>query len=544
MIQIPNDIYENKLTHWCLTEQRRDDLSEEDRKALTFLGRISKAQMVERDRGEEYPFIESVKPTQEEFTLIEQNGWKESDNIQVKAYCLDLCSRQEKDKRGIKRMASDAYLDLYRKVRTPWYLVRSVVVRFFQKDRDREYLDGVTNLSPHIHGSWLKYVSEKLAKDCKDNLDGYLAALESMITALESKHNWHDAVAVLDALYAMKRMSREKYHLRRAQLYEEEFDYRVATQTETTYNMKLDSIKDAHQEISKIKEQYPDLYNRIRNKLIAEQKVFADKMHIFGVKTKDTIPPEFFEKLDELLKENPMTSPVELITTIRTIKFPTPGNVKKICRELVKASPMLYMSFGNSVAIGENGQTLGKADTEESLKIRAHKMLRRRIHLIVKSSLAEYLKRDVPFDEEQLGQALIDACRVGYIEESRKVLWAKGIVDGCKGDMIAASHILMPQIERALVVKAQQYCGDLTNYEREHHDQIGQERALTALKPYLKGVLYDELTFFMNHGADVNFRNRVAHGLMDPEIMIEEGIYLWWLAIKMLFCEQEFFKKK
>lgn len=544
MIQIPNDIYENKLTHWCLTEQRRDDLSEEDRKALTFLGRISKAQMVERDRGEEYPFIESVKPTQEEFTLIEQNGWKESDNIQVKAYCLDLCSRQEKDKRGIKRMASDAYLDLYRKVRTPWYLVRSVVVRFFQKDRDREYLDGVTNLSPHIHGSWLKYVSEKLAKDCKDNLDGYLAALESMITALESKHNWHDAVAVLDALYAMKRMSREKYHLRRAQLYEEEFDYRVATQTETTYNMKLDSIKDAHQEISKIKEQYPDLYNRIRNKLIAEQKVFADKMHIFGVKTKDTIPPEFFEKIDEFLKENPMTSPVELITTIRTIKFPTPGNVKKICRELVKASPMLYMSFGNSVAIGEKGQTLGKADTEESLKIRAHKMLRRRIHLIVKSSLAEYLKRDVPFDEEQLGQALIDACRVGYIEESRKVLWAKGIVEGCKGDMIAASHILMPQIERALVVKAQQYCGDLTNYEREHHDQIGLERALTALKPYLKGVLYDELTFFMNHGADVNFRNRVAHGLMDPEIMIEEGIYLWWLAIKMLFCEQEFFKKK
>lgn len=35
------------------------------------------------------------------------------------------------------------------------------------------------------------------------------------------------------------------------------------------------------------------------------------------------------------------------------------------------------------------------------------------------------------------------------------MLWAKGIAEGCKGDMITASHILMPQIERALVLKAQ-----------------------------------------------------------------------------------------
>lgn len=544
MIQVPDNIYEHELTYWCLTEQRREDIGVEDRKALSFLERISKAQMVERNRGEEYPFIDVMKLSPEEYALIEQNHLKESENIQVKAYCQDLWARQEKDKREIKRAASDAYLELYGVVHTPWYVVRSVEVRFFQKGCDNEYLDKVIKICPQIHGSWLKYVSRKLAKDCKDNIDGYIATLEGTITSLEGKHNWHDAVDVLDALYALKKMPREQYHLRRALLYEEEFDYRMATQTKTTYNMKLDSIQEAHTEISKIKDKHPELYNQIRTKMIEEQKAFAELLNVFGAKITDTIPQELVANVEQNLKTEPMDSAVKLICTVRTIQFPTLGNVKKLSTALVKSTPMLYMSFGNSVALGENGQTIGKADREESIKITAHKRLRNRIHYIVKCLIMDYIKRDLPLDEKTLGDELMEACKVSYIEESRKVLWAKGIIEGCSGDIITASHILMPQIERALVVKAQQYCGDLTNYEREQHDQIPLERALTELKPHVKGILYDELRFFLNHGADVNFRNKFAHGLMDPSYMVEEGIYLWWIAVKLFFCEQELFKKK
>lgn len=543
MIHIPNDIYEQELTRWCLIELHREDVSEEDKLALSFLSRISKAQMVERDRGEEYPFIEDIKPTPEEFNVIEQYRWTESENIEVKAYCLDLWIRQEKDKRRIKRATSDAYLELYQRVHTPWYYVRSVVVRFFQKGCDKDYLEEITKIAHYIHGSWLQNVCEKLAKDCNDNLDGFQSALENIIKADEEQHCWHMAVPFLDALFTLGRMNKDEYHLRRAKLYEAEFDYRMATQTEVTYNMKLDSIREAHKEISKIKDMYSADYNRIRNKMIDEQKVFVEKMDIFGAKTNYQLPEEFHERIDAMLKESPMTSPDILIATIKTIRFPTQGVVNTVSRELVKSAPMLYISFGDSVALGENGQTIGKADSEESIKIETHKYLRLRIHQIVKSSLIDYLKRKLPLDEVILEQALIDSSKVGYIEESRKFLWAKGIVEGCKGDMIAASHILMPQIESALVMKAQMYCGDLTNYEREHHDQITLDRALTALKPHLKGVLYDELRFFLTNGSDVNFRNQIAHGLMFPGMIVEEGIYLWWLAIKLLFCEKEFFKK-
>ena len=500
--------------------------------------------MVERNRGDEYPFIDLIKILPDEFDLIEQNNWLESGNIEVKAYCLDVYARQQKDKREIKRQASDAYLELYKRVQTPWYLVRSVIVRYYQKGFDQKFLKEVADASLHIHGSWLKYISEKLAKNCKDNIDGYAFTLENMIISLENKHSWHDAVDVFDALYALKKMSREQYHLKRALLLERHFDYRVATQTETTYNMKVDIIQEAHREICRVKDKFPEQYERIRNKMIDEQKVFAEKLQIFGVKSIDKIPQELVGGVEKNLQKEPMDSAVKLICTVRSIKFLTPGNVNKQCKALVKSAPMLYMSYGSSVALGENGQTIGNADTEESLKITAHRRLRNRIQYVVKCLILDYLKRDLFLNEDSLGTGLMKACNASYIEESRKVLWTKGVVDGCKGDMITASHILMPQIERALVMKAQQYCGDLTNYEREHHDQITLERALTALKPHLKGVLYDELRFFLNHGADVNFRNQIAHGLMAPEIILEQGIYLWWLAVKMVFCEKEIFTKK
>lgn len=544
MLQIPIDIYEQRLTDWLSQQYRADETSDENEKAAQFLLRLSKAQMVECHRGDEYPFIGVMQILPDEFDLIEKNEWIESGNIEVKAYCLDVYARRQKDKREIKRRASDAYLELYKRVKTPWYLVRSVIVRYYQKGCDQEFINEVAKICPHIHGSWLKYVSEKLAKDCKDNSDGYASTLENMITSLENKHNWHDAVEVFDALYALNRMSREQYHLKRALLLERQFDYRMATQTETTYNMKLDSIQEAHKEISKIKDKYPELYEQIRNKMIDEQKVFAEKLHIFGAKSSDRIPQELIEIVEQNLQKEPMDSAAKLICAVRSIKFPTPGNVKKLSTTLVKSAPMLYMSFGSSVTLGDNGQTIGKADTEESLKITSHKRLRNRIHYIVKCLIVDYIKRDLPLNEEALGEGLMEACNASYIEESRKVLWAKGIVEGCKGDMITASHILVPQMERSLVIKAQQYCGDLTNYEREHHDQIALERSLTALKPHLKGILFDELRFFLNHGVDVNFRNQIAHGLMEPEIILEQGVYLWWLANKMMFCEKEIFKKK
>lgn len=543
MIHIPIDKLEEDLTRWILIQLRNEQMEEKDIRLLNLLLRISKSQMVQRNRGDEYPFIEDLYLTTEDYSLIQENDWINNDNVEVRAYCLDILSRQVKDKREIKRRASDAYLELYEKRHTPWYIVRSVEVRFFVKGEDGEYLKVITSKCLNIHGTWLKFISNKLRRDCKENLDEYMELLESKISNLEEKRCWYDAVDCLDALNEIGKMANEEYHLRRANLYEAAFDYGVETQTETTYNMKLDLIQNAYKEISKIKKQYPGVHERIRSKMIAEQIVFAEKMRIFGVPVTYTIPNKLVEQINDYLKETPMSSPFRLIEDIARIKFPSPATIKKESKALVKANPIIYTSFGNSEAIGEKGEILGKADGDTTLKIATHKRIRNRIHYLTQRLLIDYLSHTSALNELALEQALIDGGKASYIEESRKILWAKGIVEGCKGEIIVAAHILMPQIERSLVIKAQQLCGDLTNYEREHHDQIGLDRALLTLKPYMKGAYYDELSLFLYNGADVNFRNGIAHGIMEPLIIEKEGLNLWWLAIKLFFRENEIFKK-
>jgi len=43
---------------------------------------------------------------------------------------------------------------------------------------------------------------------------------------------------------------------------------------------------------------------------------------------------------------------------------------------------------------------------------------------------------------------------------------------------------------------------------------------LTVLKPHLKGALYGELSFLLNNDVDVNSRNRIPHGLLDPSLIL------------------------
>ena len=109
-----------------------------------------------------------------------------------------------------------------------------------------------------------------------------------------------------------------------------------------------------------------------------------------------------------------------------------------------------------------------------------------------------------------------------------------------KDDFLAAVHLLTPQIERYLVKAAERYCGSLKSYERaDHQDEGGLMKALTCLKPHLEECLYEELYFYLLNGADTNLRSNVAHGLWPANRVVEEGPYLFWLALKLCFRERE-----
>ena len=80
---IPEDKYEQALTDWLAIQMTVSTAQDKD--GLSFLYRISKAQMFERERGEDYPFIGDIRPTETEYQLIKDNKWTESNNLEIRA---------------------------------------------------------------------------------------------------------------------------------------------------------------------------------------------------------------------------------------------------------------------------------------------------------------------------------------------------------------------------------------------------------------------------------------------------------------------------
>ena len=85
MLPIPSDKYGHDLIEWLV----KISLSSEDKYGVDLLLRILKLDVVDRHDGEK---IYQAKFSREEIDLILESKWCESENLQLKAYCLDIIS--------------------------------------------------------------------------------------------------------------------------------------------------------------------------------------------------------------------------------------------------------------------------------------------------------------------------------------------------------------------------------------------------------------------------------------------------------------------
>lgn len=126
-----------------------------------------------------------------------------------------------------------------------------------------------------------------------------------------------------------------------------------------------------------------------------------------------------------------------------------------------------------------------------------------------------------------------------FVPPGREIFFARGLYAGLTGDLLVASHLLLPQIENSL------------RYVLQHSGHIvsGIDQDLIQDEYTLNKILYErknELTALM--GADLvfdlqgllierfgsNFRNLVSHGLMEiNQVTSSRALYLWWLTLRL-----------
>lgn len=505
--------------------------------------------MTDRKRGENFPYIENFNLSEKETSIIQENSFEESENIEVRAYCLDLKQKRAKDKRQPQIDASLSYLNLYEKTKSPWFLLRAVTVRSIKVVKDIDFVKKVSIcLHDDITISWFNQICTALRKSySKEELTEIKNVIEAKLNMAANPSDSKNRNAERNCLMALETLgaiSKNELHRKMAISFEKEVDYLNSIQDPyTIYTEKEQIAQNAYNEISKVKTYYPEDFIRIRKKLIEEQSEMKDNISKFGIKYSYSINQNSQSAVKERLEKNPIDTPNKLIDALKAILFFDSISYNKLL-ESSKSNSNIWDLFGSSI-IGDKGQIIGTASPQEALNIRAHQIIRFYLRYTITAYTFNFLNHKKTFDEHLTIETIVKTCNSSYIPEKRRALWAQGIVEMMKDNRISSVHILMPQIEYALLKKAEYYYGSQTKLEQEkHQDEPSLGGTLEVLKPHFKGYLYNEFRFFFNTGADSNVRNRLAHGLCDINEIDDFAHYLWWLAIKMYWCDNEIFQEK
>jgi hypothetical protein len=122
-----------------------------------------------------------------------------------------------------------------------------------------------------------------------------------------------------------------------------------------------------------------------------------------------------------------------------------------------------------------------------------------------------------------------------FVPEERRGLFATGLAAGFGRDLIAAMHLLIPQLEHALRVLLRDAGTITTSID---HDGIQSEwplgRLLSAevIRPVLPETLAFELRSLLIYKGGSNLRNKLCHGLLSAnEFGTANVVYTWWLLL-------------
>lgn len=544
MIKIVPNIYEHKLLEFFWTYQPTD---EEDGKLYALLSRICRAWVEKRNTSSEHETISDISLTEEERELIKKHNLTEHQNLEVRTRIQDVMLRFVKGSERLKRMrqAADGYMTLYRETGTVLYFVRGMEIRkskqLYNEAFLKEFRDVV--VSTMMHPGWLTMPLNKVKENVEDGLDNEnIKQILNAYAGQTAKADTHWVDSYLDMLHAIGSADDKQWHYEKALNWERYADRIEENKKPNVFNANLHTIlQDAYKEIFKVKEEYPEEYRRIRDKYNAAKKDFVESMSLFGVKTKYEIPKAMIEHVHKNVAAVELNSMYEaIIYYLQVPYFPAWKElIEKQLKQSIKQSEVIERFFPNSQTLDDEGNVVGTMDFERGKRIQVHRIVRAALLYHLVCLFERVCEHTLDYSERMFYKMLAD-CKPTFVEEDRVQVWAKAYNCYFNGDMVTTSHLLMPQVEHALHNLLEEIVEDVTKLDQEVQKEPTLSGILTQLKPYCNPTLYDELYMFLIDGNDVNYRNKLLHGLMWSMDMLRYGHYLFYVANLLFFSGRKF----
>jgi len=478
-------------------------------------------------------------------SFLTDDTWIESiDNEEIITRGLDLIVTLNKKQlnQHIKRIREN-YTQVYKNTKNIDYLVRALkqvkyATSIFRDELDEIFVYAKKNIVELDNPFYKQLLIIELVaiygpEKCQQELS---ELLEVENVHYQEKLEFRSSRFCIKSLQIIAKIDIVNYRIRMAANYMAEGDQQVSEKKSNTFYPTISQtyLKGLRM-IDSIGEAL-ELRKRLEKKVADEQKNDFKMLRVAGVQ----INPEI--DLDEIHRKV-LKFDIDSFATAYKVLLDIPVIPLQIIEEQAdfdhKHAGGFEVLFPKTIKVGKKGAQIASQNILDSYKNNARYYYRDRmmafIH-IVKNKFDGYVKLDEPMVEKLLLES-----KSQFLPPDRIYIYVQGITEGFNNNFITAAHILIPQIENSIRYLAEQNDIIVTSYAKELQFENLLGGCLEKISILADPNLIAELKSFLIDGNNVNFRNEIAHGMMDTVLIHKYGMYLWWLSIKMIMRTKELF---
>lgn len=531
MKPIPADIYDINLNNffWKLLLELKGD--EEQSKRLGLLRKIIGCRLT--SVNDQRLVIDKFKLDDEQVAVVREEGWDESENIQVKNRCKDVLIQTLKgDKREYIKELCQNYFEEYRKTDDVECVIRAIELLVYIRQQQAELIDNISPIVEKVHWRWVQKMIIPLNKVYKV---GELQPLVDVLNSRRKKEHENEEYdkerGTISCLNSLKQISDDECHQALALCYKWEVEKNERNaEPNTIYPNNVQIIAKGYKEIYAVKDKFPDLFLEIQKLYNRLKQEWANNLRMFGVKMRYSVSEDEITMIEKILSGY---SAQEVMVQIIGLPFVGEEKLKEIIGNSAHESILEY--FAKTAMLDDEGNTVGVSEGDAAIGHSVLMHCRHHFRLFLEIAI-DYV---ICLDDDSLDEwfvGLLEEYRPSYINENTKSFWGRGLLAGLKRDWQTAVFFLTPCIENALHNYAEEQNGiDITNLHKELQQEPTLGKDLDLLKGFISEGTRTELQSFLNDGSGQNFRNIVAHGLVRDYDIQAWGIYLWWIALKVYF---------
>lgn len=486
------------------------------------------------------PF-ESLQRSKNEVESI--NIVDHTNNTELLARWHDMLQYLKIDVQRNSMLAYDFYKELYSESKSWKYALRAFLIVKFKKgifkDRIPNIMIDCSSVLADLQypAPYKTIISTIVCFAEEKSLHDFERDINYKLQCCVNENRYGDAIPYIESLELIGEIDIAECKKQKSKIFEKDADNTVANKKPNTYYPNIvDQYQKALKEISSLKDCEEDK-KRISEKLIKEQEEFVKAMQLMGEYNSQKI--DLWKIYKEIAWGCKASNSLSVFKTM--ISFPI-INGEWISRQREGSKnnhQFLHKNFNTHVWHNSKGATTNIKNGDNAIE----DSLRR----IAQSLMIEYLKifmmiihsfDDCNVDAKYIHEHL-EKLNSKFVPQDRIHLFVQGLWAGFYGDFALSSQILLPQMENSFRYIAQQHGILTTQLTKDIQNENTMGGVLEKIKPITNTNVWTELNHFLVEG--VNFRNEAMHGLLSHRQLQHNGIYLWWLCLKIIYNTDNYF---